>query len=119
MSKGNGIVEIKKERIQLIRDKHVLATRNKELLSQNDILEAEKADIVKAYNDLHSACHYSASEYKYLNKSVEELILLNDEKAKNIRHVKKNIHHVKNLNNWACIALSIAAITIICLLGGK
>ena len=112
MSKGNGIVEIKKERIQLIRDKHVLATRNKELLSQNDILEAEKADIVKAYNELHSACHHSAGEFKYLNKSVADLILLNDEKAKQIRHVK-------NLNNVYAVALSIAAIVMVCLIGGK
>jgi len=110
MSKGNGIVEIKKERIQLIRDKHVLATRNKELLTQNDILEAEKADIVKVYNELHAACHHSAGEFKYLNKSVADLINLNDEKAKNIRHLK-------NLNNVYAIAVSIAAVVMICMMG--
>ena len=119
MSKGNGIELLKKNHLELGRKYQKSMERNKELLAQNDILEAEKADIVKAYNDLHSACHHSASEYKYLNKSVEELILLNDEKAKNIRQVKKNIRHVKNLNNVYAVALSIAAITIICLLGGK
>ena len=112
MSKGNGIELLKKNHLELGRKYQKSMERNKELLSQNDILEAEKADIVKAYNELHSACHHSASEFKYLNKSVAELILLNDEKAKKIRQVK-------NLNNWACIALSIAAITIMCLLGGK
>jgi len=112
MSKGNGIELLKKNHLELGRKYQKSMERNKELLTQNDILEAEKADIVKAYNELHSACHHSAGEFKYLNKSVEELINLNDEKAKKIRQVK-------NLNNVYAIALSIAAIVMVCLIGGK
>ena len=112
MTRGNGIELLKKNHLELGRKYQKSMEREKELLTQNDILEAEKADIVKVYNELHAACHHSAGEFKYLNKSVADLINLNDEKAKNIRHLK-------NLNNVYAITLSIAAVTMMCLLGGK
>ena len=110
MSKGNGIELLKKNHLDLGRKYQKSMERNKELLTQNDTLEAEKADIVKVYNELHAACHHSAGEFKYLNKSVADLINLNDEKAKNIRHLK-------NLNNVYAIAVSIAAVVMICMMG--
>ena len=112
MTRGNGIELLKKNHLDLGRKYQKSMERNKELLTQNDTLEAEKADIVKVYNELHAACHHSAGEFKYLNKSVADLINLNDDKAKQIRHLK-------NLNNVYAVAVSIAAITIMCLLGGK
>jgi len=112
MTRGNGIELLKKNHLELGRKYQKSMEREKELLTQNDTLEAEKADIVKVYNELHAACHHSAGEFKYLNKSVADLINLNDEKAKQIRHLK-------NLNNVYAIAVSIAAIVMMCLMGGK
>ncbi len=98
---GNGIIQSKAAQKQLIQDNHKLGLQVKDLLEKDERSTAEIQRLKKLTSDYGTIC-------KDCNRGTDNQLKL----------TKAN-RHLKTLNNWQCIALSIAAVTIMLLLRGN
>ena len=98
---GNGIQQSRKNEAQLIKDNHALGVKVGDLLDQNDMQAVEIRRLTKLTSNYGTVC--------------KDCCTATDNQLK----LTKDIRRLKTLNNWSCIALSVAAVVITLLLRGK
>ena len=100
--KGNGIIQSKAAQAKLIKDNHALGLKISDLLDQNDRQSVEVSRLTKLTSNYGTVCEDCCT-------SVDKQIVL-----------AKDVRKLKTLNNVCFVALSVAAIVILCLImGGK
>jgi len=99
--KGNGIQQSRKNEAQLIKDNHALGIKVTDLLEKDERSATEINRLKSLTSDYGTIC-------TDCNRATDNQLKL----------TKAN-RRLKTLNNWACIALGIAAVTITLLMRGK